>query len=428
MTKMLRSAVAVAAAALAFSPNPSGAEASFEGKTVKVMIGYAAGGGYDTYGRALARHIGRHLPGKPTVITQNMPGAGSIALVNYLYNQGAKDGTEFGIFARSAPILALAGESKTPRFDPLKLTWLGTSSSYKGEAYMMMIRKDTGVKSVTDLRSLKTPLNFASTSFGSDGTDVPIVLREVLGLNIVPLRGYPGGNTLYLAVDRGEAQGRMTGFASMSTAHREWLAKDSPVVPVLQFATETRLPQFPNVPTAMEIATKQEDKDLITMLETPFFMARPFAAPPGLSADTTKTLRTAFMKTHEDPVYLKDAKKLRLSISAADGEKVQKIVERLAKMPKALYARYAEILKDPKSPIRQVKWQIVSGKITKLAKKGRFEFDLDGKKAKSRMTNGYTKVTVNGKKAKTKSIKEGMTCKIWWEGQGTYAGKIECGK
>lgn len=429
MSRMTRSVFSVAMTALALSPVSSVSAAEmFEGKTMKVLIGYAAGGGYDTYGRALARHIGKHLPGKPNAIPQNMPGAGSIAVVNYVYNQAPKDGTEFAIFARSAPILALAGESKTPRFDPLKLTWIGTSSNYKGEAYMMMIRTDTGIKNVSDLRSLKTPLNFAATSFGSDGTDVPIVLREVLGLNIAPLRGYPGGNTLYLAVDRGEAQGRMTGYASMKTAHPEWLAPDSKVQPMLQFATESRLPEFPNVPTAMEMARNQEDKDLITLLETPFYMARPFAGPPGLSEERTKVLRAAFMAAHADKDYLKDAKKLRLEVSPSDGATVQKVVERLAKMPKALYARYNHILKDPKSPIRQVKWQIVDGKITKIAKKGRFEFDVSGKTMKARMTNGYTKVSIGGKKAKTKQVKAGMTCKIWWEGTGSYAGQLECAK
>jgi hypothetical protein len=107
---------------------------------------------------------------------------------------------------------------------------------------------------------------------------------------------------------------------------------------------------------------------------------------------------------------------------------VQKVVERLAKMPKPLYARYNHILKDPKSPIRQVKWQIVEGKISKIAKKGRFEFESGGKTMKARMTNGYTKVSIGGKKAKTKAIKVGMTCKISWEGDKSYAGKMDCAK
>lgn len=423
---LLRSALAAAMTALAFAPATAGAAEMYEGKTVKVLIGYAAGGGYDTYGRFVARHIGRHLPGKPNVITQNMPGAGSIAVVNYIYGHAPKDGTEFAIFARSAPILALAGESKQTRFDPLKLTWVGSSSSYKGEAYMMMVRKDTGIKTINDLRALKNDIRFAATSFGSDGTDVPIVLREVLGLKVVPLRGYPGGNSLYLAVDRGEAQGRMTGFASMQTAHPEWLKPDAIVRPILQFGTKTRLPQFPDVPTAREIATKEADIALIEMLEAPFFMARPFAAPPGLSAETTKALRAGFMKAHEYPAGKQEAKKLRLELSPSDGAEVHKVIERIAGMPRELYKRYTNILRDPKSPVREVKWQTVEGKISKLAKKGRFEFQADGKTLKSRVSSGYTKLTVKGKAAKAKSLKEGMTCTVKYEGDGTDAGQMEC--
>ncbi len=414
------------AALIAHSAPSATAAELYEGKTVKVMIGYAAGGGYDTYGRFVARNIGRHLPGKPNTITQNMPGAGSIAVVNYIYNQGAKNGTEFAIFARSAPILALAGQSKQARFDPLKLTWVGSSSSYKGEAYMMMVRKDTGVTSINDLRAAKKELRFAATSFGSDGTDVPIVLREVLGLNIVPLRGYPGGNSLYLAVERGEAQGRMTGLASMKTAQPGWLKPDALVRPILQFATQTRLPEFPDVPTAREIATKAEDLALIEMLEAPFYMARPFAAPPNLPEAITKALRAGFMKAHQDPVSLKEAEKLRLDLSPADGAEVHKVIERLAAVPRALYDRYNDILKDPKSPIRQVKWQIVEGELSKIAKKGRMELVAGGKTHKIRFTSGYTELTVKGKPAKDKSLKTGMSCKVWFEGDGSAAGKMEC--
>ncbi len=422
----LRSVTAAALAALLVSPGAAGAAEMFHGKTVKVMIGYAAGGGYDTYGRFVARHIGKYLPGKPNVITQNMPGAGSIAVVNYIYNQGAKDGTEFAIFARSAPILALAGESKQTRFDPLKLTWVGTSSDYQGEAYMMMVRKDSGINTINDMRALKTDIRFAATSFGSDGTDVPIVLREVLGLKVVPLRGYPGGNSLYLAVDRGEAQGRMTGIASMKTAKPDWLKPDGHMRPILQFATRTRLPEFPDVPTAREIATKKEDLALIEMLEAPFYMARPFAAPPGLSAETTKVLRAGFMKAHKDPVAIKEAEKQRLELSPSDGAEVQKIIERLAEMPRELYKRYSDILRDPKSPVREVKWQTVDGKISKIAKKGRFEFQADGKTHKSRVSSGYTKLTVSGKAAKAKSLKEGMSCSVKFEGDGTDASEVTC--
>jgi len=420
--------VTTGTAILGFS---AGAEAvNFKGKTIKVVIGYGAGGGYDRYGRQVARHIGRHLPGNPKVIAQNKPGAGSYKTVNYIYSQAPNDGTVFATFARSVPILAFSGKSKQAQLDPNKFTWIGTSSSYKGESYLMVVRKDTGIKSISDIQNLKKPLNFAATSFGSDGTDVPIILKDILRINVQPLRGYPGGNTLYLAVERGEAQARMVGVASMRTAMPHWLTKKSPIRVVLQFATAKRMPEFPDAPTARELVTKQADKDMIELLEAPFYMARPFAAPPGLPADVTKVMRDAFMKAHADPQYKAEAKKFRLLTSPVHGAKVQKLVASLGKKPRALYDRYTRLLKNPKSPVRVVKWQIVSGKISKIGKKGKFRFKIDGQKkaVKSRTRGRYTKVKLNGKKLSRKKIKAGMKCKMWYEGPGSYAGRMECTK
>jgi tripartite-type tricarboxylate transporter receptor subunit TctC len=428
MTRVLHPAVAVAMAAAVLYPVTSQSKELFEGKTVKVICGFAAGGGYDTYARAAARHIGRFLPGKPTAIVQNMTGAGSIAAANYIYNQAPKDGTAIATFARSLPVIAFSGEAKQVRYDPLKLTWIGTPSSYKGEAYVLTVRKDTGIKNIAELRAYKRDLRIASTGYGSDGHDVPIILRETLKLPLQVVRGYPGGNTLYLAVDRGEMDARMTGLASIKTAHREWLGKDSPVRILMQFARTTRHPELSDVPTARELASSDDDRNLIGLLEAPFFMARPFAAPPDMDPKIVKILRKAFMDAHNSPAYLKDAKKLHLSVSPMDGEGVQKVVEEIGKMPRALYTRYSALLKNPNSPLRTVKWQIVDGKISKLQKKGRFQFTAGGKTMKSRMTGGYTQVMIDGKKAKTKSIKAGMNCKIWWEGKGSYAGKMECTK
>ena len=425
-------ATAVIATGAGIAAAPGSAEAAnFKGKTVKVIIGYGAGGGYDRYGRQVARHIGRHLPGKPQVIAQNRPGAGSYKAVNYIYFQAPKDGTVFGTFARSVPILAFAGKLKQADFDPRKLTWIGTSSSYKGEAYLMVVRKDTGITSIEGMRTAKKPINFAATSFGSDGTDVPIVLKDILRINVQPLRGYPGGNTLYLAVERGEAQARMVGYASMSTAMPHWLdPKKTPVNVVLQFATKTRLPQFPNAPTAREMVTNQDDKDLIELLEAPFFMARPFAAPPGLPADVTKAMRKAFMDAHADPKYIAEAKKVRLLTSPSDGASVQQLVADLGKKPRKLYDRYTKLLENPKSPVRQIQWQEVSGTITKINKRGtKFSVKINGKgKAQKGRMGGssYTKVKINGKKSKRNKVKVGMTCKIWWEGPKSYAGRVEC--
>ena len=420
-------AVAISGFAAILAP-VTNAQEIYKGKTIRVLIGYGAGGGYDRYGRQVARHIGKHLPGKPDVVAVNMPGAGGFKLINYLYNVAPKDGTNFGIFARSAPLLAFAGGAKKVRFDPLKMTWIGTLSSYEGEAYMLAVRKDTGMLTFRDLQKSGKELNFAATDSGTDGHDVPLVLRNVFNINAQVVRGYPGGNTLYLAVDRGEMDARMVGIASVKTARPGWLEKDGPVHFLMQFATKKRLPQFPDVPTVQELVTNEEDRALINLLETPFFMARPFAGPPGIPANRVKILRTAFMAAHADPQYIEEAKRLRLLHSAKDGAEVHRLVERLAKTPKKLFARYASILANPKSKLRKVNWIKVSGVVTKTGKRGRFSFKIDGKgKAqKARMRGRYTKVKVGGKKAKSKEVMAGMNCNIWWEGPKSTPGRVEC--
>lgn len=424
--RALALAGAAAGAILVSAMDARAQDVTFKGKTVRVIVGYEAGGGYDIYARSLARYLGGNMPGKPNVITQNMPGAGSVLAVNYIYERAPKDGTQFATFSRTVPLLAFSGDQKGVRFDALKLTWVGTSSSYSDDAYIMMVRKDRGITSVSDLRGRKEPLKFASTGFGSTGHDVPLILRDTLGFNLQVVHGYPGGSTLYLAVERGEMDGRMVGYSSIKSAQPQWLEKDSKVMPLLQFARETRHPDLPNVPTARELARNDADRGLIEMMEATYFLARPFAGPPGMPPANAKAVRAAFMATHKDPGYLGEAAKLRIDVSPLDGEKVTEIVERLAKLPRELYARYDNILANPKSAPRQVNWQIVEGRISKLAKKGRFEFEADGKTMKSRMASGYTKLSVGGKKAKTSAVKEGMTCKIWYEGDNTDAGQMEC--
>ncbi len=421
----------VAFAALASSPlltQPATAAESFEGETIRVLIGYGAGGGYDRYGRQLARHIGKYLPGKPNVVAVNQPGAGGLKVVNTLYNVSPKTGIEFGTFARSAALYAFSSDHKAIRYDPLKLGWLGTSSSYKGEAYMLAVRKDAGAKTFSDLQKTGKLLNFAATGPGSDGHDVPVVLRAVYNINAQVVRGYPGGNTLYLAVERGEMDARMVGYSSMKTSNPAWLRPDSPVNILMQFATVKRLPDFPDVPTARELVRNDEDLALIKMMEAPFFMARPFAAPPGLPKERLQALRTAFMAAHNDEKYLAEAKKLKLLVSAASGEEVEQLVQDLAKTPKHLFKRYADILKNPKSKLREVNWIKISGVVTKTGKRGRFSFKAEDKEHKARMRGSYTKVKVDGKDAKSKDIKVGMTCNIWWEGPKSTPGRVECAK
>jgi tripartite-type tricarboxylate transporter receptor subunit TctC len=407
---------------------PAGAADFYKGKTVKIIVGYSPGGGYDIYARNLGRHMGQHIPGSPNVIVQNMTGAGSLLAANYLFSRAPKDGTQFGTFARTLPLLALTGVGKNVRFVPDKFTWIGSTASYADDAYLLTIRRDKGITSVRELMGKDAKqVTFGSSNFGSTGFDVPLVLKDTLGLNIRLVHGYPGGSAINLAITRGEMDGRTQGLSSLRTTG-DWRKER---IPLVQFARAmSRHPDLKDVPTALELATRQEDRDLITMLETTFFMARPYAAPPGLPADRTKILRAAFTKTQKDKGYLADAEKLRIDISPKSGEEVDKIVARVMAMPKPLIARYKNLVENPKAEPRKVTWQIVTGTISKVAKKGRVEFTMAGKKKpiRTRIQNNYTKLSVDGKKAKGRAVKAGMTCKIWYEGNKSTAGRMECAK
>src|SRR4051812_12434682 len=187
----------------------------YRGRSINVLIGYSVGGGYDTYARIVARHMGKHIPGNPTMLPQNMPGAGSLRAVNYLYNTAPKDGTAIATFGRDIPLIGIIGHNTNVRFDPRKLTWLGSSSSYANDAYFLFVRKDAAVNSIEAARVPGgPPMVLGGSAEGSTGNDIPGVLRTALRLNIKLIAGYPDSNALYLAVDRKEVDGRTVGISA----------------------------------------------------------------------------------------------------------------------------------------------------------------------------------------------------------------------
>ena len=232
----------------------------FEGKTIKIIVGFGPGGGNDIYARQLAKYIGKYLPGNPGAIVQNMTGAGSLRAANYIYNQAPKDATEMGLFSRTLPVLAFGGETDQVRFDPLKINWVGTSSSNQEDAHVLWIRADRGFTTYKDIqgRNGKTVV-LGATAAGATGHDSPLILREALGLNISVVHGYPGGATVTLAVNRGEMDGRTLGISSVKGSSPDWLDRGK-MIPLMQFGTERRHPEFADVPLAGELVTTTEGR------------------------------------------------------------------------------------------------------------------------------------------------------------------------
>jgi tripartite-type tricarboxylate transporter receptor subunit TctC len=347
----LRIAVVSAVLALAGVPAQADAVADFyKGKIVSLVVGYGSGGGYDVYGRLVATHLGKYIPGNPTVVVQNMPGAGSLRSVNYLYNTAPKDGTIIATFARDMPLLGLIGNNPNVRFDPRKFTWLGSSSSYANDAYLLFTRKDAAVKSIADARARGgPPLVLGGTAEGATGNDISTVLRDALALNIRIIAGYPDSNALFLAADRKETDGRFVGLSAVSSSHPEWLKPDSGMQTLLQFARVTRHQQFPNVPTARELALNDRARALIELAELPYRLSRPFAAPPGLPADRAKALQAAFLAVHQDPQYLDEAGRLKVDVSPIGGDEVLRAIGGIAGAPPDLLDYMKKLLSDSKN-------------------------------------------------------------------------------
>ena len=333
---MLTRCAAVLFASLALAPHArADAIADFyKGRTITLIVGYGPGGGYDLFARLMARHLGRHIPGNPTIVVQNMPGAGSLRATNYLYTVAPRDGATIGSFARDMPLLAILKTNAAAVFDPRRFTWLGSSSDFSNDAYLLMVRKDAPVKSIDDARRPGgPPIVLGGTAEGTTGSDVPLVLRDTLGINIKLVSGYPDNGAIFLAVDRGEVNGRTVDLSSMKSLRPEWLLPEGRMHALVQFARATRHPEFADVPTARELARDRDARALIELAELSYKISRPFAAPPDVPAERAKALQLAFMAVHQDAAYLDEAARLRLEVSPIDSRAVLDAIDRIAAAP-----------------------------------------------------------------------------------------------
>jgi tripartite-type tricarboxylate transporter receptor subunit TctC len=320
----------------------------YRGKQVTMVIGYGPGGGYDIYGRMMAKYIGKHIPGNPTVIVQNMPGAGSMRATNYLYEVAPKDGTFIGTFARNMPLIGLLKSNPNIRFDPRKFTWLGSPSTYGDDAYILWARKDTRFKTVEDVRRDEEPrIILGATGEGGTGNDISLLLKDVLGLKIKLIPGYADSGAINIAIERKELDGRFVGLSSLSSTKPDWLGTDSIVRPLLQFARRTRHPDYKDVPTARELAPDARALALIEIAEMPYILSKPFAAPPGVPADRAEALQKAFMAAVADPEFVKESTRLGIDISPIDAEGVNDLLERLSKAPPELL----DFIRDREKPL-----------------------------------------------------------------------------
>ena len=309
----------------------------YKDKSISITVGYGAGGGYDVYARAVARHMGRHVPGAPAFVVQNMPGAGSLRAANHIYNAAPKDGTALATFGRNMPMLGVLGGNPNVQFDARKFTWIGSPTSAQDDSYRLWVRRDAKSKSLeAATRPGGEPLLLGGTAEGSTDTDVAVLMRMTIGLNAKVITGYPDSNAINLALERGEVEGRFIGKSAVASTKPEWLKPGGQMVPYLQFARATRHPDFPDVPTAREKAKDATALRLVELAEIPYVLSRPIVGPPNMPADRAKALQDALMAMCRDPLFLQEAEKLKIDVSPVGPLEALAMLNQLADAPAEL--------------------------------------------------------------------------------------------
>jgi tripartite-type tricarboxylate transporter receptor subunit TctC len=324
----------------------------YRGKVITLIVGYGPGGGFDVIGRLVARHLSQHMPGAPAVVVQNMTGAGSLVAANYIYNVAPKDGTQIGLFARNMALLGLLGGNPNVRFDPRKFTWLGSASDFSDDAYVLINRKDSPVQSIDDARRPGGGiLQLGGTAVGASSADVPVLLRDALGLRMKLILGYRDSAAIFLAMERGELAGRMVELSSIRATHPQWLLRDSEYRLLLMYARTRRDPEFPDVPTARELAPDKAARELIEFTETPLLtMAWPFVAPPGLPADRAAALQDGLAATFRDPAFMADAAKVKFAVSPVGAADIDRAVDKLSAASPTLLDEVRKLMIPEKRP------------------------------------------------------------------------------
>jgi tripartite-type tricarboxylate transporter receptor subunit TctC len=341
-------AIMLAAAALLMSsPAPAQSVANFyAGKNVNVLIGFSAGGGYDAYARTLARVMGRHLPGNPRLIAQNMPGAGSLRAANFLYGVAPKDGTAIALFAPGVMFEPLLGRpsAEAGQFDATKFTWLGSVTKDVSVCAFMV---STGIKTWADMQSKKSVV--AASGGGAESDVFATVLKNMFNLPLRLVTGYPGGTEMVLAMERGEADGRC-GWSWTSLLSRSRALLDNRQINMtLQIGLEKdKHPALRDVPLIVDLTDDPQKKAALKLIVSRQAIARPFAAPPGVPADRARALRAAFDATMKDPEFLAEARKLSLDVEPVTGAEVAALIREVYASPPAAVKLAADSMKEIK--------------------------------------------------------------------------------
>ncbi len=329
----------VAAAACAAAMLPASAQDFYKGKTLTIIVGFSPGGTYDVTARVLARHIGDHIPGKPSVIVQTMTGAGGIESVMHLYNTAVRDGTVIGMPPRNYPIAPFANDEL--RYDGSRFIAIGSTTT---EVQVGAVWHTVGVTKFDDLMTHE--ISAGITSYYDDIGSQTQMTKVITGAKLKVVSGYPGGNDISAAMEKGEVDSEFGwSWGSIKTRAKQWL-DEKKINIVFQIGAD-KAPDLPDVPFIMDYAKNDLDRHALELLMAPDAFAWPFATPPGVPADRIALLRHAFDETMKDPSFLDDAKQLSLEINPMSGEAIQAKVEHILAFDSSVIARAKELVKPP---------------------------------------------------------------------------------
>lgn len=397
-------------------------EGFYKGKRLRLVVGGSAGGGYDTYARAFVRHYVRYIPGQPSVVVQNMQGAGGVLATNFIASGAVpKDGSVFATSLRTvatAPLL----DPKGTKYDANKLNWIG---SLANEVSICVSWHTSPVKTFADAQKQEL---IVGASNGNDTEIFPAVFNNLLGTKFKIVVGYVAVG-INVAMERGEVAGRCAwSWSSLLSQRPDWVRDRK--INVLVVASNKRHPDIPSsVPLITDFARNDADRRLLEIFFLPQVMGRPYFLPDGVPAERVAALRKAFDDTVKDPAMAADFKRLKLELSPVPGEEIQAMLARVYATPPEVVARARDAMRyRGEKVVAQVRTVKASGTVLQSIRDGRqIEFKLaDGKTAKTSVSSIKTRVTVAGKKAKRAAIKAGMTCTIEWPGPGQQAKSLDC--
>ncbi|HWO41431.1 MAG TPA: tripartite tricarboxylate transporter substrate-binding protein [Candidatus Eisenbacteria bacterium] len=324
---------------------PAHAQEFYKGKTIRFIVGFAAGGGFDTYTRMIARHIGKHIPGNPDTIVENMTGAGSLVAANYIYNKADPDGLTIGNFIGPLVLQDALGNRAT-KFDGRKFGWLGVPTPDSG---VCVLTKASGISSVEEWFKAKEPVKLGGTAPGSTTDDVPKLVKAAIGLPIQMIEGYKGTSRIRVAAEAGEIDGGCWAWESIKPTWSKALESGA-VRPILQTMLESH-PELKHVPLAIQFAKNDEARDLLKIVDGAYgITARPYAVPPGTPKERLELLQKAFIETTKDPELLAEAKKAKLEFKPVEGPKIAKIFASFYELKDATKSRLREIVLPGKRP------------------------------------------------------------------------------